>query len=309
MLSWLRYRMAALGLKSFSATQTTRRLYRWLGNSFGQRRHSGVSAVDLSRGLWLCDQVKQSELCLDKSSAVLELGTGWTHFYAVFLRLFFETRITLFDVQDNRQLNALKRRFADLESKLALVRPDDGQSIHRLVRQIREVRSFTELYASLGLVYVLEPNGSLAAMRDRSFDMVFSMDVLEHVQRASVPGVISGMYRVLKPGGLCLHQIGLDDHLSHYAAGMPSKNYLRYSDGIWKAMFENEIQYFNRLQLPEFEEAFAASGFQLLSRQTEDDPRSLSRIVPHAQYLRFDASALAATRALLTYRKPLAATS
>ena len=43
-----------------------------------------------------------------------ELGTGWIHFYSLYLRLFFDFRGTLYDVWDNRQLHALKRIFSQL---------------------------------------------------------------------------------------------------------------------------------------------------------------------------------------------------
>lgn len=297
----IRYHAASIALKAFSATNATRKTYRYLGNTFGQKRHSVVSNTDVQRGRWLCEQIADSGLSLDENATVLELGTGWTHFYAIFLRLFYASQFTLFDVQDNRQLGALKDRTAALFAILEHTAPGDFDS--HLAQKVVQIEGFAELYQLLGMNYVIENSGSLRAMENNAYDVVFSVDVLEHVARASLQLTISEMYRVLKPGGICLHQIGLDDHLSHYAPGMPSKNYLRYSDRAWKMFYENRVQYINRVQLAEFVALFQRSGFELELCQTETDADGLSQIAIHSQYQKYSSHDLEATRALLVCRK------
>src|SRR5450759_2727847 len=93
---FFRYMLSASALKIFSLTSTSRRLYRGLGNNLGQDRHAIVSPVDIERGMWICRAVAEMRPYLDENSAVLELGTGWTHFYGIFLRLLFKPKIILF---------------------------------------------------------------------------------------------------------------------------------------------------------------------------------------------------------------------
>ena len=46
------------------------------------------------------------------------------------------------------------------------------------------------------------------------------------------------MYRSLKPGGYSIHQIGIDDHLTHFDSSQSPKKYISYSDNVWKLLFE-----------------------------------------------------------------------
>lgn len=64
---------------------------------------------------------------------------------------------------------------------------------------------------------------------DAEADMVFSSEFLEHMTPEALDGVLAEMYRVLKPGGLWLHKIGIvvpdnhpfraatvEDHSAHF---------------------------------------------------------------------------------------------
>lgn len=55
---------------------------------------------------------------------------------------------------------------------------------------------------------------------DKEADMVFSSEFLEHMTPDALDKVLSEMYRVLKPGGLWLHKIGIivPDNHPHRAA-------------------------------------------------------------------------------------------
>ncbi len=105
----LRYTLAAAALKAFSATPQTRKLYRSLGNTFGGKQRA-KGRIDLPsylrRGMLLRDLYGKYEN-LQPNDRLLELGTGWMHWYAIFLRLAYECRITTLDVWDNRQFDAL----------------------------------------------------------------------------------------------------------------------------------------------------------------------------------------------------------
>src|SRR5712692_650650 len=103
----IKYVTIATMLKMFSISPQTRRIYRLLGNTLGQRRR-------IQRGLRRAyvNRVKRLlELC-EKYSAIqagdrlLEIGTGWVHWESTVIRLFYDVEVTLFDVWDNRHLEA-----------------------------------------------------------------------------------------------------------------------------------------------------------------------------------------------------------
>ena len=110
----LRYNLAAIALKAFSLNGPTRRLYRWLGNSYGARQRERAS-IDVYRRrgdffIDLCDKYDVGRA----GQRLLEIGTGWTHWYSLYLRLQRDVRITMVDVWDNRQSTLCKAAFVKL---------------------------------------------------------------------------------------------------------------------------------------------------------------------------------------------------
>ena len=96
----------------------------------------------------------------------------------------------------------------------------------------------------LGFQYVLESSGSLSNLKDETFDLIFSFDVLEHIKSSIVADYIQDVHRLLKPGGYSIHQIDLADHLAYFDPGVHGKYYMKHSDKAWKYFFENEVLYF-----------------------------------------------------------------
>jgi len=298
------YQCVAIILKLFSATRSTRRMYRWLGNWIGQsRRKKRFNTTYIERGKWLLDRLTEFGLNLSPSSHVLELGTGWMHFYAVFLRLFSTTQITVFDVIDNRQLSALQWTFNKLPGylkKYFLLNEKKASLIQLLTNQIASVSSFEELYKLLEFTYRINPAGDLSSFEDNGFDLVFSFDVLEHIQHDDIIDSIGSYYRVLKPGGYLIHQIGLDDHLAHYDCRASRKQFLTYSESEWKFRFENQVPY------SEFLTLFENRGFEQVHASVLREPESVIDLSIAKQYQNLSLEDLEATRAFLVYRKSAA---
>ena len=110
------------------------------------------------------------------------------------------------------------------------------------------------------------------------------------------------MYRVLKPGGVAVHQIGIDDHLSHYDRRASPKQYISYSERVWSIAFENEIQYFNRLQMSDWINAFRGAGFVLLHREMETT--SIDRLKVSPAFAHYSQEDLACTILTVAFRRP-----
>jgi cyclopropane fatty-acyl-phospholipid synthase-like methyltransferase len=264
----VRYHLAALTLKALSSTGPTRRLYRGvLGNVIGARRRAhGLDPVYFEKAKLLIRLAREHGGLRD-GMRLLELGTGWMHFYAIVLRLLYDVRITLVDVWDNRQLEALRNMLRALDRGL-----EDGLGLgaaearraRGVLAGVANAGSYEEIYRALGFDYRVDATGVHAALPSAGFDLVFSFDVLEHVDRELVPELLANIARWLVPGGVQIHHIGINDHLSAYDRSMSPKNYIRYSEGTWRRFFENDLQYVNRLQRPEWLERFAASGARLL---------------------------------------------
>jgi len=203
---------------------------------------------------------------------------------------------------DNRQLAALKSSFARLQTSLPagfVAQPHAAATLSA----VGAADGYEALYAQLGMQHQIVADGLPRDCPDDSFDLVFSFHVLEHVPAANVPALLAKFYRMLKPGGVMIHQIGIDDHLAHYDARASQKNYLRYSERTWKWFFENDVQYFNRLQRQDWLRLLEAAGFRL---EEETPGRTRLDGLPIApRWHTYPQDDLACTILTIVHRKPV----
>ena len=98
--------------------------------------------------------------------------------------------------------------------------------------------------------------------------------------------------------------IDLGDHLGYYDDAIPCfKEYLRYSERTWRIFFENDVQYFNRVQPAEWLAVFADAGLALVD---ESRPNSidLSSVQIAAQFREMEPADLACCTLNLLHQKP-----
>ncbi len=267
----IKYVMTAAALKFFSLTPQTKHMYRQLGNTLGQRRRimHGLDRDEIDRAKRMLAWCEKYQIA-QPGNRLLEIGTGWIHWDATVIRLFYDVSITLFDIWDNRQLAAYKRSLAAFDAlveKEFLLDEAQCERVHGLLQAILKAPSFDEIYNLLGFEYVVDPSGVLKLFQNDAFDALFSCNVLEHVDRTILPEFVRDFHRTLKPGGYSIHQIDPGDHLAYYDPGVSFKNYLRYSDRVWRSFFENEVQYFNRVQSSEWLQLFREAGFTLVDEE------------------------------------------
>lgn len=268
----VKYALAAAGLKLFSVSPQTELFYRRLGNNQGKRRRTqrGLPSYYVDRARRLLDWCERYQI-LRPGDSVLEVGTGWVHWESLIVRIFYDVEITLFDVWDNRQLETLKCFCAQLDDQLddqVAMSFAQHQRVHDLLRRILVTESFDELYVLLGFHYVVDKTGTLGGFPEEGFAAIYSGSVLQHVKRDILKGYIQDFNRLLKPGGYSMHTVDLNDQIYYYDRNVPQKNYLRFSDNAWHRFFENRVQYFNRVQRPEWLSLFHDAGLELVEEET-----------------------------------------
>jgi SAM-dependent methyltransferase len=97
---------------------------------------------------------------------------------------------------------------------------------------------------------------SLREIADSSVDFAWSHAVLEHVRRDQFAAFVRETRRVMRPGGVCSHQIDLQDHLG---GGL---NNLRIASRWWEADWMARSGFYtNRLRMGEILREFESSGF------------------------------------------------
>jgi SAM-dependent methyltransferase len=95
------------------------------------------------------------------------------------------------------------------------------------------------------------------SLESDSIDIIFSNAVLEHVPR--LKEAVDEMSRVLKPGGIGVHEIDLRDHFS---SDNPLK-LLSYPDWLWIMMTSNRPGFTNRLRFTDYIDLFNKAYFTI----------------------------------------------
>lgn len=301
----IRYQMAALAFKFFSLTSISRKIYRLIGNWCGNRRAGQVGRHYHERSRWLISKLEEYGLADGRPLQAVELGTGWLHYYGIAVALATDAKIVLYDVWDNRQFTRLKKAFVDPVQLLSGLDLSSASAKSKALK-ISEACSLDEIYLAANLNYIVDPGGCLASIESSTYDFVFSMDVLEHVKAESLHSSIEAMYRILKPGGLAIHQIGVDDHLAHYDRKASMKQYLAFSPFEWRLRFSNTVQYINLVSFDKFRELFAKAGFEQCEAIADRRPDQIDMVKVNSHYRSQSQESLEAVRLFLVYRKPVA---
>jgi hypothetical protein len=301
----IKYHLTALALKGFSCCEPARRLYRGLGNRLGARKRATSKVPSyyferVERNVGMC--LKYGPL--RANDLVLELGTGWVHWEALTLRLFFDFQAVLYDVWDNRQLSALKSFVHQLKERFEQKGFLEGCDLDRarsLVRNIENVSTFDDLYGMLGFRYVLDPGGLMECLPRNAFRLVISAGVMEHIPAATAPQFVSNMASLLVEGGLGLHSINIADHLYNYDRSASPKQYLTRSEWQWRLWYKNSVQYINRIQRSDWLQMFTRAGFSIVEEGGHFADLSSLRI--HPQYQSLSRKDIDCTNLVLVVRK------
>lgn len=303
----IKYMTAVTAARFFSLSPQTLRLYRLLGNILleRQRVQSGLPERYVERARLLFAICERHPAIRD-GGKVLEIGTGWVHWEGMIIRLFYDVELTLFDVWDNRLWKAFKQYFEQFEKVIDReldMSPMQREQAHKLLATISKASSFDDVYQQLGAKYVINPAGTLEQFGDESFDAIVSCDVLEHIDRRILPDFFRDFYRILKSGGYCIHQIDLADHFAYFVPSASRKNYYRYSDKTWGRFFENKVQYFNRVQRPEWSGLFQNAGFEIVEENLLLE--NIDPIKIDEKYKDLSRQDLECMTMRVVYRKPL----
>jgi hypothetical protein len=300
----IKYIGAAIALKMFSLSPITKRMYSIMGDTVGDRIRSkaGLPKSYIDRAKWILQLFEQYNISQENAN-FLELGTGWVHWESTVLRLFNNGKFTLYDVCDNRRFRAFKTYFSDyykvFNDETAIL-PNKRGEARDLLEKIISIDSFNQLYDLLGFQYIVDPSGTLLNLKHEAFDACFSYNVFEHIDKAIVPSYIKKLHKLLKPGGFSIEAIDISDHLVQYDRVVCPKNYMKYSDAIWKICFENDVQYFNRIQRGEWLSLFSQAGFVLEEEESLFQPID-TKI--NNQYINLDRKDIDCTALKIVHRK------
>ena len=240
---------------------------------------------------------------------LMEIGTGWFPALPICFALAGAESIATFDAvrlldasMSFRLLDAIEANTAQIAEALGTSTMD----ICAALAELRQSQSLNDLLGRSRIRYTAPADPQDTGLASDSIDLVFSNSVLEHVPREAISGLMRESIRVLRPGGLAMHNIGCNDHYAFFDKSISFVNFLRYEEREWK-LWNNTIQYQNRMRAPEFVELAMQAGFEVVRVATHVRPGTLEaldrmRIAP--EFSRFSREEVAATTLDFVCRKP-----
>jgi SAM-dependent methyltransferase len=240
---------------------------------------------------------------------LMEIGTGWHPALPLCFILAGARSIATFDIVRLLGETETFRLLGSLDMyvpKIAELAGESTATVHARLMELRRTRNLAELLSKSCINYFAPVDGRATGLKLDSIDLVYSNSVLEHVPPEVICGLMEESFRVLKPGGLVLHNVGCNDHYAFFDKSISFVNFLQYGEREWR-IWNNPIQYQNRLRAPEFVDLAIQAGFEIIGKKTHVRPGTMEalaqlRIAP--QFNRFSRDEVAATTVDFIGRKP-----
>jgi hypothetical protein len=205
---------------------------------------------------------------------------------------------------DAARLERVLELYAD--SRLAAVLPGlDETRAKALIEAARAASpaSPTEALAAIGVAAIVGDAQKLA-LPTTPVELIVSNNTLEHVPARTLAEILAAWRRVATPGAVLDHFIDLSDHYAHFDHSISEFNYLRFSPGSWR-LFNNRLQYQNRLRASDYQRLFEQAGFRVVAHESElGSEAELAQIKLAAPFKRYQQADLAVLRSWLTAVAP-----
>jgi SAM-dependent methyltransferase len=243
-----------------------------------------------------------------RGSRITEIGTGWHPVFPLCFSLAGAQSLTTFDVTRLMSKTGTFHFLNCLEGylpKISELAREDIAVVRARFFDYRDSKNLDELLSKSRIDYKAPADGRATGFAPCSMDLVYSNSVLEHVPKDVIRDLMQEGFRVLKPGGLVMHNVACNDHYAGFDSSISFVNFLRYEEREWK-IWNNSIQYQNRLRAPEFVELAVHAGFEVVDKRTHirrGTWEALSSLHVASQFRHFTREDLAATTVDFVCRK------
>lgn len=307
----MNWRIKGLVQKSLSLVPGGVRLNTRLQNSLGGMRVFDHNvAVKVSN--WVTSMGYLSDVGFRvRGSRLMEIGTGWHPALPLCFVLAGAGSITTFDIVRHLDEKVTFHLLDSLEKRLpeiASASREPSTTVRARFVEMRQSKTLGELLHKCGIHYLAPADARATGVEGNSFDLVYSNSVLEHVPRVSIAQLMKESFRVLIPGGLAMHNVGCNDHYAFFDKSISFINFLQYGEREWR-LWNNSLQYQNRMRAPEFIKLATGAGFEVIQRRTHVRPgtrEALANLRIAPEFRRFSEDELVATTSDFIVRKPMA---
>ncbi len=293
------WRIKGLIQKTLSSVPGGMTVNDWLQQTVGGLRHfeNNVAAKVNADWVVLANHLHTLGIGIAGKS-FMEIGTGWYPALPVCWHLAGAAQVMTFDLRRHLNTRLTTRMLRALESHLPAISAAAGSDVSARYRALQADR--------LPIDYRAPADATATGLPDNSVDIVFSNSVLEHVPHANIRMMMQEAYRVLRPGGLCMHSVNCADHYAYFDKSITFMNYYQFTDRNWK-FWNNALQYQNRMRPQDFIELSEAAGLKTVLAKHKPRPELLAalpslRIAP--EFERYSPEQLACTSVDFVGEKP-----
>jgi Methyltransferase domain len=231
--------------------------------------------------------VRKARQLTPAGGTILDIGTGWHHHDSMLLYLYGGNyKIYLFDVEDKARLSYLRTYLEhlleildELEQEIGL----DKKTAREKLLYLLTLRSREEIYRACNFELCITAKTDTPFLPEGSVDFMVSNCVLTHIPPAIVEPELGALRRMLKPSGMMYMMVGHDDHWAFHDPSMNRFNYYRYSDKLYRVLFDTKFEYQNRMVKSEWMPIFQRAGLRVVEyhRNVTDDSRRDIIALPH----------------------------
>jgi SAM-dependent methyltransferase len=253
-------------------------IYFRLQRHCGNLRPKRISPFNrLSIGFEFCRQIAEHGRSVH-GAAILEVGTGWRLNVPIACWLCGANRITTVDLNRLLRSDLIRNDLSFLLRNEALILPRFQSRYGDLLQESRwrALRAFAsrqwdlaQLCELLQLEYIAPGDAGRIPLEPHSVDFHISSNTLEHIPAETLVRIFSEANRIVRPGGLLLHQVDHTDHFSHADRSLSPVNFLQYGDREWNHYAGNRYAYVNRLREDDYLPIFRSCGLEVLATNSQ----------------------------------------
>jgi SAM-dependent methyltransferase len=216
-----------------------------------------------------------------EGKTIVEVGSGWDVINALILYWMGAKVVYTYDHVAHARISLIRTLIQEMNAlvdEVASVTSLPPAVLRERARRLAASNDLHALFEAADIHYVAPGDAAHTGLPDHSVDILYSYAVLEHVPETVIDEVTAEAKRILKPGGIAFHEIGLQDHFVDFDASITTVNFLRYPEWWWKFLVKNDIQYINRLRAKDYIKGFERYGACVDVKEAYINPRDLKAL-------------------------------
>jgi len=235
-----------------------------------QIRFGGLKKIDTSgkvfQALSMINALEKVGFSLEGKTC-FEIGTGWIPIIPIIFFIFGQKSCTTVDIEPLLNPDLTKAVISDLLQKVSCeinYRKILSSLQENRIKLVQDaIRKNDKIFLKIGLTALIIKDNLFPNIQDKSLDLIFSNETLEHLSVEAIENYLRQGKTKLRENGLLIHNIDCGDHYSYSDNNISRINFLRYSERDWKK-FNTRFLFQNRLRVSDYKRIIEQNGYKVI---------------------------------------------